>query len=450
MDGFLFEKGPAKPESKRGVEGGGKPRLRTPFRGQVEMHYAALDDLLEEDHRARFVWSAVADLPLDRWLVEIKAVEGGVGRDATDPRLLLALWVLATLESIGSARELARLCTKHLAYLWLCGGVTVNYHLLADFRSQHGDKLDDLLTRLVASLLETGEVTMQRVAQDGMRVRASAGKSSFKRRTRLEGCLEEARQQVQELKRLAEESPQELSARKRAARERVARERVENLERALKQCEELQTQREATARKSGRTPQEPRTSITDPEARVMQFSDGGYRPGYNVQFSGDTATGIICGVEVVNIGSDLGQLPPMLGQLHDRYKRVPEEALVDGGFASLDAIDEAAKQNCTVYAPLKDATKQLEAGRDPYARKPGDSEAIAAWRARMGTERGKNTYKLRSQTAEWINALARNRGLRQMPVRGPTACRAVALVYAIAHNLAHLLHLRSRPRQVTS
>jgi len=334
--------------------------------------------------------------------------------------------------------------------LWLCGGVTVNYHLLADFRSQHGEKLDDLLTRLVASLLETGEVTMQRVAQDGMRVRASAGKSSFKRPTRLQECLEAAREQVQELKRLAEESPQELNARKLAARKRAARERVEKFERALQQCEELQEQREATARKSGRTPQEPRASTTDPEARVMQFADGGYRPGYNVQFSGDTATGIIAGVEVVNAGSDQGQLPPMLDQLHDRYKRVPEEALVDGGFASLDAINEAEKQGCRVYAPLKDETKQLQAGRDPYARKPGDSDAVAAWRARMGTDDGKNAYKQRSQTAEWINALARNRGLRQMPLRGLSACRSVALLYALTHNLAQLLHLRSRTSQAAS
>ena len=189
-----------------------------PQRNQVEMHWASLDELLEPDHPARIVWAAVCELDFSRWLDTIKAVEGVAGRDATDPRLLVALWIYATLEAVGSARELARLCEKHLAYQWLCGGVTVNYHLLADFRSQGGEKWDDLLTQIVGSLLAENLVTMKRVAQDGMRVRASAGKASFRRRPRLEQFLEEARQQVEALKMLADESPEDLTRRQRAAR----------------------------------------------------------------------------------------------------------------------------------------------------------------------------------------------------------------------------------------
>jgi transposase len=407
------------------------------------MQWASLDELLEADHRARLVWTAVAGLRLDGWLDEIKAVEGNVGRDATDPRLLVALWVYATLEGIGSARELARLCEKHLAYQWLCGGVSVNYHLLADFRSQGGQKWDDLLTEIVAALLAEGLVTMTRVAQDGMRVRASAGKASFRRRGRLETFLEEARQQVETLKQLADAAPQELNERQQAARQRAARERAQRIEQAIKNCEELQGQREASAKKSGRKPTEARGSTTDPEARVMQFSDGGYRPGYNVQFSTDTPSGIIVGVDAANAGNDADQLPPMLVQLQDRYGQTPDEALVDGGFASKDAIDQAEEQDCTVYAPLKDEQKQLAAGKNPYATKKGDSPAVAAWRMRMGTAAAQAIYQLRCQTAEWVNALARNRGLRQMPVRGQRKCRTVAVIYAIAHNLMQALKLRA-------
>src|ERR1700733_16049830 len=162
----------------------GKPRLRRPIRDQVETRWASLDDLLEADHPVRVVWAAVCTLDLKSWLGEIKAVEGHVGRDATDPRLLVALWVYATLDAVGSARELARLCEQHLAYQWLCGGVTVNHHLLSDFRSKGGENWDELLTQIVGSLLAEGLVTMERVAQDGMRVRASAGKDTFRRRSR--------------------------------------------------------------------------------------------------------------------------------------------------------------------------------------------------------------------------------------------------------------------------
>jgi transposase len=194
----------------------GKPRLRIPTRNQIEMHTASLDEMLDADHPARIVWAAVCKLDLSAWLKEIKAVERNVGRDATDPRLLVVLWTFATVKGIGSARELDRLCRECLPYQWLCGGVSVNYHMLSDFRSQGGDKWDELLTQIVGVLLDADLVKMERVAQDGMRVRASAGQSSFRRQGRLEECLEEARQQVEALKQLADEDKEEVTQRQRA------------------------------------------------------------------------------------------------------------------------------------------------------------------------------------------------------------------------------------------
>ena len=184
------------PEQAASTPGRGKPRLRVPHRNQAEFSWSSLDDRLDPDSQARAVWTLVCRLDLDAWLKEIKAVEGHVGRDATDPRLLVALWVFATLKGIGSARELERLCKDHLAYQWLCGGVSVNYHMLADVRSQGGEKWDELLTQIVAALMAEGLVTMDRVAQDGMRVRADAGKSSFRTEGRLEELLAEAEAQV--------------------------------------------------------------------------------------------------------------------------------------------------------------------------------------------------------------------------------------------------------------
>jgi transposase len=188
----LFDKGDAVSPSPGDVAAaqaeGGTPRLRVPLRSQVEMHWATLDELLEPEHPARLVWTCVAGLDLACWLKKIKAVQGVVGRNAADPRLLVALWVYATVDGVGSARELERLCEKHWAYQWLCGGVRVNYHLLADFRSQGGDAWDALLTQIVASMLEQDLVSLNRVAQDGMRVRASAGAASFRRHVERHHC----------------------------------------------------------------------------------------------------------------------------------------------------------------------------------------------------------------------------------------------------------------------
>ena len=209
--------------------GRGTPRLRVPKRDQVEMSWESLDQRLDPDSQARVVWGLVCQLDIDAWLKEIKAIERHVGRNATDPRLLVALWVFATLRSVGSARELERLCENHLAYQWLCGGVSVNYHTLADFRSRCGAKWDELLTQIVATLMHEGLVTMDRVAQDGMRVRADSGKSSFRRAGRLEELLEEAKAQVETLKNLAATDSDELTRRQRAARERAAGERQERV-----------------------------------------------------------------------------------------------------------------------------------------------------------------------------------------------------------------------------
>ncbi len=305
----------------------GKPRLRHPIRDQVEMRWASLDELLEGDHPARVVWAAVCKLDLKAWLSEIKAVERHVGRDATDPRLLVALWTFATLKGIGSARELERLCEQNqgsLPYQWLCGGVTVNHSMLSHFRAGGGEKLDELLTQIVGTLLDAGLVKMDRVAQDGMRVRASAGKSSFRRRGSLEESLKAAQEQVEALKKLAEEDTAELTRRQRAARERAAGERQQRIEEAMRQCEELQRERDASYARKGR---EARASTTDPEARVMKFADGGFRPGYNVQFATDTESGVIVGVEVTNAGNDGEELPPMLDQLEERYERMPDEGI---------------------------------------------------------------------------------------------------------------------------
>lgn len=436
MGSVLFDKGPSQSlPVDVAKEYEGAPRLRVPHRDQIEMRWAALDEMLEPDHAARVVWTAVCGLDLSRWLKKIKAIDGHVGRNGTDPRLLVALWVYATLEAIGSAREIARLCEKHLAYMWLCGGVTVNYHMLSDFRSSNGEAWDELLTQIVASLLSENLVTMKRVAQDGMRTRADAGKSSFRRRGRLGQLLQEARTQVETLKKLADENPDELSQRQRAARERAARERAARIEEAIKNCEDLQKERDERAKTACQAPKEARASTTDPAARNIQFSDNGYRPGYNVQFATDVGSGIIVGVDVTNAGNDAQQLPPMLDQLEQRYGKAPKEVLIDGGFVSKDAVENADQRGSLVYSPLKEEQRQLAAGKNPYKKKKGDSPAVAAWRERMGQAAAKAIYRLRAQTAEWVNAMARNRGFWKMPVRGEPKCRIVALLYAITHNL---------------
>lgn len=326
----------------------------------------------------------------------------------------------------------------------------MNYHDLADFRSQHGDVLDGLLTDHVASLMHAELIDLNRVAQDGMRIRASAGASSFRRQPTLERCLEEARAQVQALRTQVEDDPTAVSRRQEKARERAARERQERLEQALAERAKLAELREQQKKEKG-TKYEPEklwTSTTDPEARRMKMPDGGTRPGYNVQFSTTTADGVIVGVDVTNSGGDGGQLAPMIEQIDERFGQVPEEALVDGGYTTLDDIEKVhAEHGVEVLGPIKDEEKKKEKGIDPYQPGKKDGPGVAAWRVRMGTEEAKATYRLRGQTAEWVNAGARQRGLYQVTVRGLAKVRAVALLYALAHNLLRAAVLQGQARQ---
>jgi transposase len=412
-----------------------QPRLRCADR-QILLPAMPLEDLLAPQHLARTVWEFVQGLDLTSLLETIRSVEGRPGRPAIDPKLLVALWLYATIEGIGSAREVAWLCSHHHGFRWLCGGVEVNYHALADFRVAHLDFLDELLTPSVATLMEQDLVDLNRVAQDGMRVRASAGAASFRRRPTLERCLQDAQTQVQRLRDEVANDPGVASRRQQKARERAAREREERIRKALERMPEMEAKKKADAKEKARV------STTDAEATVMKMADGGFRPAYNVQFSTDTNAQVIVGVEVATCGSDQGQMAPMVEQIHERYEQYPKDVLVDGGFVKHDDIDtlSAPEQGCTVYGPVP---KPKDTGKDRYAPRATDSAAVAAWRQRMASAEAQAIYKDRAATAECVNALARNRGLRQLLVRGVAKVKAIALWYAIAHNLLRAVSLRA-------
>ena len=283
------------------------PRLRTADRQQV-IPAMALEDLLDTDHQARLVWGFCQSLDLSALYGPIRSRVGTPGHPAIDPLICVALWLYATLEGVGSARALARLCSEHHAFRWLAGGVSVNHHTLADFRVAHLDFLDDLLTRSVAVLREQDLVDLNRVAIDGLRVRACAGAASFRRKASLEGHLAEAREQVDRLKREMQDDPGACSRQRVAAQERAAVERRQRLEEALKRLPELE------AKKKPDEKDKARASTTDPEATVMKMADGGYRPAFNVQYAACTDGGAIVGVSVIMTGSDMGQISPMLDQ----------------------------------------------------------------------------------------------------------------------------------------
>ena len=415
-------------------------RVLKPNRQQLQWLPRDLEAVLAEDHPARAIWGMLENLDLSAFYGAIKATLDRPGRPTTDPQVLLALWLLGTVEGVGSARKLTRLCGEHDAYRWLCGGVPVNYHMVSDFRVAHREALDELLTQIVASLTAAGAVTLERVAQDGMRVRASAGASSFRRQETLEAHLEDARAQVERLAQQREHPDPGVNQRGQAARERAARERVERVERVEQALEylpqaqaakERQQQTLATAKRAKVTA--PRVSSTDPEARVMKMPDGGFRPAYNVELATDQAKGIIVGVTVIREGTDAGQALPMEEQVVKRTGQHPRAYLMDGGFATREDITALEERDITVYAPVRLPRNKPEEER--YQPRYEDSPEVVRWRQRMATEEAKAVYRQRGSTAEWANAQVRQHGVSQFTVRGVAKVTSVMLLVAVGHNL---------------
>ena len=420
--------------------------MRVPERRQMEWVAQCPDDLVGADHPVRLVLAVVEKLDLSRFHEAIKARAGVAGRDMTDPRLLVGLWLYACIRGIGSARELARRCEESAPFLWLCGGVTVNHRLLSDFRTDHSSALDELFTQVIASLVDKEVVQVSRVSQDGVRVRVSAGASSFRREERLTELLGKAREHVEALREQVE-SPEyaSLSARQRAARQRAAEEKLERLEQAMAQLPELkqkqaEAERRAGAGKHGEKVRErqPRVSTTDAEARRMKMPNGGFNPAVNVQLAADTQSRAIVGVEVTNEGSDsVGLSRPMRQQVEQRTGQQVSQHLMDGGYMRKDDIEQAHARGVELFVPPKPAKSPENQGRELQP-KPGDSEAMLGWKRRMASEEGKEIYKERAATSETVNADLRcYRGLTQITVRGLSKARCVALWCALAYNVMH-------------
>jgi transposase len=419
-----------------------KRRVNSPVRNQVIMRCSSLDDLIPEDHRVRTIWDYVQQLDLSQIFKKIQVVEGGVGRSATDPYILLTLWLYATIEGIGSARVIERYCSEHIAFQWICGEVNVNYHTISDFRTKHKDELDELLTQSVAILMKRGMINLERVAQDGTRVRANAGSSSFRREKTLRECLKIAEQHLKSIQKDIDNNPSKHASQIEARRKRATEERKVNAEKAIEELHKYR--KEIKKNKAGYTKAEvekkvenARVSKTDCEARKMKMANSGIAAAYNVQFATDTKSQAIVGIDVINVGYDYGQITPMMNQVADRYGKIPDEWLADPGYRKIDDIEKAVAlhEDCKIYVPavkLKDNKVSLN-----------ESEVAKELRLRMETEEAKVIYKERASTAECVNAIAKNRGLQQFLVRGLEKVKCVALLFALTHNVMRGISLMS-------
>ena len=420
-------------------------------RVQTRWDFIDLEALLPSDHRARIVMSFVERLDLSALYDAIKSREGEPGRPPPDPAVVLALWLYATIEGVGSARQLERLAERDLAYRWIAGGVPLNYHGLADFRVAHVAVLDRLLTESVTALIAEGVVSLAEIVVDGTKVRAHASRGSFKTADKLARIEAAVEQRLSTLKAEIEHDPEACSRRKRVAQERAARDVKERAERAraaldkvrAEKAERAKTHRQDEAKKS-----EPKVSLSDPDARIMRFPDGAIRPAYNAQIAVTPHEGIIVSVEMTDRRNDAGLAAPMVDDMVRRYGRAPTNLLVDTHYATSEdiaALAEHAGGPVKVFAPPpseRDDVKPATLAKRAKNRAQ-EAESVKEWRSRMETAAGQEVYGLR-KLIERINANVKNHGFGFLNVRGLIKVKAVALWHALANNLMTAHRLRAK------
>jgi transposase len=489
-----------------GSETGAKAPARFQPINRQQMVFRAVDveQLVEPDHLVRAIWELTGRLDLTPYTAEVRAVEGGAGRSAIEPRLLISLWVYAYSEGESSAREVERCCQYHPAYQWLTGCEVINHHTLSDFRVQHQAALDGLFAQLLAILSHEGLITLEQVVHDGTKVKAAASGKSFHREKTLRAHLAAAQERVRAMGDPREEAG---DRRRRAARQRAAREKVERLEQALEELKKVQAARERRTKKSER-----RVSTTDPEARSMYQPDGGNAPSHNVQISTDTAHSIIVGAGVTQESSDQHQWVPAVEEVERQNGRRPAQMIVDEGYTTRENIVAAAEQGVDLIGsamqpPVAATARRLEKrGLDPaffpphfrydpatdtytcplgktlphratrrrcvgvehqvYQARASDCRGcacrqacragkqgrmivrsenvptVAAYVAKMQTEAARVAYRLRAPVAEFSNLwLKAKLGLRQFCVRGLKKARCEVLWACLTYNIQQWFRL---------
>jgi hypothetical protein len=249
-----------------------------------------------------------------------------------------------------------------------------------------------------------------------------------------------AKEQVEALRKEIDADPAACLNRQIAAKKRAAEERKNRIGQALDEHKKLIIEKGQTKKKH-RKPfteeekKEIRASTTDPEARKMKMSNGGYSPAYNVQLAVDTGSRFIVGFDVIK-NLDSGQLSKMFDQLNSKYNVKASEWLVDKGYLEFNDLTKVQKKGCKVYV-----NPSLKGKKEPNAVSEKENAELGEWRKRMGTEEAKEIYKDRASNSEWANAGMRNRGLIQLLVRGLKAVKGTIGLQVIAHNITMAMRL---------
>lgn len=425
-------------------------KQKHPCRDQMEMSIMCLDQLIPADHKAREIWDFVKKMDTDPCFRRIKSMLYSVGRPTTSPEVLFALWLYSIIDGNISARKLAELSEHHDAYKWIAGGVPVNRTTLAEFRSADPNMFNELLTNSLAVLANEGLIKEENMSQDGTRIKASAGNNTYRREKTLLEWQEQASNHIKSLQDELKKDPKSYENKKKLNEIVSLSKKKKKIDDAIEKLRKFREEKIRNNKKNHmKAPtkkelEDIRVSTTDPEARRMKMGDNGYRIAYNIQFATGNKSRLIYGVDAVNT-LDPGTLLPMMLQVHQRIDLLnlsaPSHWFADSAYSGKDDIEvsDLTFPNCIFYAPPK-VNKKV----DPATVRKYDTESVKKWRRRIECEEIKEKYKERPSSAEFSNAQVKNKGFREILVRGLKKVKGVAYLHAIANNIERYWDLKKK------
>lgn len=403
-------------------------KMRPINRKQYFMESANLEDMVAGDDPVRAIWAFVEQLDLALYYNKIKSKINEAGSPAYNPKVLLSMWIYAYSQGISSAREVERLSKEKKTWRWLCGDQAINYHTLSDFRVGHKEELDEIFANSLGVLSAEGLITLERVTQDGTKIRANAGIDTFRGQEKLKAHLKVAREQVE---LLSDPEGEGTTKRISKAKERTATERCQKLEQAMEEYKKL--------KQSKKKKDNIRVSTTDPESRVMKQSNGGYNPSYNAQLAVDTANKIIVGKHTSSNSEDSKELEVMIEGINKNLGRYPGQVIGDGGYNTYPNITMTADKDIDLIAGergnnnvsrrgygRRGITKEFESERFKYE---GDTKSMICPEGRTlkfeGKEElaGRTNFKYRAEVEDCSKCSSKSKCCPKATKKGRSVIR---------------------------
>ncbi|MCK4518145.1 IS1182 family transposase [Candidatus Babeliales bacterium] len=314
-----------------------------------------IDDSIPSDHPVRAVDFIVEQFDYSGWLTEYS----GGGRPSYPPCEMCKLIIYGNMVGINSSRKLEYVCLNNKDFIWLLNGYAPDHDTIADFRKRYAHRFKEIFKQTVVIGINTGIVSMRRIAVDGTRVKSNSSRWKTKKASDIEKMLSELDSRIDGiLKSAADQDQREndlfgncITPNKLPKELADLKKRQELLKKAFKKVKEKSERAVKTGSASKEKAAEKRVPITDPDSDVMKNKDGGFAPNYNAHLAVDCESGMIVAQGVTNEHVDAGHLQPACEEAIEATGITAEQVLADSAYSTTENLEYLEERGIDACIP---------------------------------------------------------------------------------------------------